>query len=190
MMLFPAFLDLRGLRVLVVGGGAVGLRKTLELQAAGAVVRLVSPTCLADFDVLSNTSLERIPQNFVQEHLEGVVLVFACTSSAIVNDRVAAAALERGIFCNHASQPGKGNMRSGAVFRGDSVLASFSSGSELPFLSQALRDVFAQSLPQDLSARVQDWTAQRRQILTLGAAERAVPLERLKADIAQTLGAR
>jgi precorrin-2 dehydrogenase / sirohydrochlorin ferrochelatase len=188
MTLFPAFLDLRGLRVLVVGGGAVGLRKTLELQAAGAVVRLVSPTCLADFDALPKTFLERIPQNFAPNDLEGVVLVFACTSSAAVNDGIAAAALERGIFCNHASQPSQGNMRSGAVFRGDSVLASFSSGSELPYLSQALRDGFAQSLPQDLTAKVQGWTAQRRQILALDAAERAVPLELLKTEISHTLG--
>ncbi|MGO4776609.1 bifunctional precorrin-2 dehydrogenase/sirohydrochlorin ferrochelatase, partial [Lysobacter sp. 2RAB21] len=41
--LFPLFADLRGRTVLVVGGGAVALRKAAALLEAGARVRLGAP---------------------------------------------------------------------------------------------------------------------------------------------------
>ena len=41
---FPAFLDLRGRRCLVVGGGEIGERKTHALLDCGARVTIVSPS--------------------------------------------------------------------------------------------------------------------------------------------------
>jgi len=40
---YPVFLDLRGRRAVVIGGGAVAEQKVLGLLAAGAHVTVVSP---------------------------------------------------------------------------------------------------------------------------------------------------
>ena len=42
-VLFPLFLDLRGRRVLVVGGGEVAARKVAALLDSGADVTVVAP---------------------------------------------------------------------------------------------------------------------------------------------------
>ena len=42
---YPLGLRLRGRRVVVVGGGAVALRRVAGLLAAGAVVTVVAPQC-------------------------------------------------------------------------------------------------------------------------------------------------
>ncbi len=45
--LFPAFLDLRGKPVVVVGGGEVAARKARSLERSGAAVTLVAPEICA-----------------------------------------------------------------------------------------------------------------------------------------------
>ena len=48
--LYPVALDLAGRLCLVVGGGVIARRKTVDLLAAGARVRLVAPEWRSDFD--------------------------------------------------------------------------------------------------------------------------------------------
>ena len=45
---YPVFLDLTGVPVLVVGGGAIALRKATGLVDAGAVVTVVAPVVVPD----------------------------------------------------------------------------------------------------------------------------------------------
>ena len=48
MRYFPVFFDLRGQRVLVVGGGEVALRKVSLLERAGAAITVVSPEAVPE----------------------------------------------------------------------------------------------------------------------------------------------
>ena len=45
---YPVFLDLTGVPVLVVGGGAIALRKATGLVDAGAVVTVVAPVVVPE----------------------------------------------------------------------------------------------------------------------------------------------
>jgi len=183
-MLYPAFLELKNQSVLVVGGGNVGLRKAQGLLEAGALVKVVSPQFLPEFDFLD---IEKLKRTFEPSDLDGILLVFACTDSNAVNDEVARLALERGIFCNHASSPENGNLRLGAVHRAGGTVAAFSSGKELPLLAQALRDTYAMALPTNLGRHLEHWEAARERMLGLEKVERKAAMERLKLEIRDTL---
>ena len=97
----PLFLDLRGRRVVVVGGGLVAERKIDLLKAAGASLCVVSPALTARLAARRDAGeLEHRAHAFAADDLDGARLVIAATDDREVNRAVAAAAEERAIFAN------------------------------------------------------------------------------------------
>lgn len=101
-MYYPVFLDLQGKPVLVVGAGAVALRKVKGLLEAGAKVTVVSPAQLPEFESLAVTLRAR---RFRRSDIKGQALVFAATDSRAVNQAVGEAARAAGIAVNVADAP-------------------------------------------------------------------------------------
>src|SRR5688572_7784820 len=90
--LYPLFADLAGKRVLVVGGGAVALRKTRALLHAGALVTVGAPSFDAGLEALS---VRLVFGEFAESWLDAAWLVVAATDDAAVNARVAQACARR-----------------------------------------------------------------------------------------------
>src|ERR1035438_2611985 len=81
MSLLPLFLDLRGKRVLVVGGGSVAQAKLAALQPTGCRVRAVSLAFSPAFlDELEGFDSERHDRAFRPDDLDGVHLVISATN--------------------------------------------------------------------------------------------------------------
>jgi siroheme synthase-like protein len=53
MQLYPVMLNLENRRVVIIGGGAVALRKTRDLLEAGAGVRVIAPQVHDDMQALA-----------------------------------------------------------------------------------------------------------------------------------------
>ena len=85
MRYFPLFADLRGRRVLVVGGGEVAERKARLLVEAGADVQVVSPELSPWLASRERGSVTWIATEFDASQLAGVVLVVAATNDASVS---------------------------------------------------------------------------------------------------------
>src|SRR5512143_2565866 len=133
---YPVFLDLKDRPVLVVGAGAVALRKTRGLLDAGARVTVVAPDALPDFDDLPVRLVRRA---FRAADLAGAVLVFAATDDRRVNHRIGIAAKGRSIFANMADSAEECDFVVPArVERGDIHIA-ISTGGKSPRLSADLR---------------------------------------------------
>src|SRR6266702_3798309 len=89
--LYPLGLRLEGRDVVVVGGGAVALRRVAGLLAAGAKVTVVAPTATpALADLASGGRLSWRQRPYRSGDLDGAWLVMACTDVATVNATVAA----------------------------------------------------------------------------------------------------
>ena len=135
-LMYPLFLHLEGRLCVVIGGGAVGLRKTKALLDAGACVRVVCREQRPPEE--TSPFLEWLHEPYKLAHLDGAVLVFAAAVPEI-NHRVVADARARGIWVNSATEPEMGDFLVPAVVRrGDFVLAVSTHGAA-PALAQEVR---------------------------------------------------
>jgi len=103
---YPIFLELSGRRVLLIGGGAVAVRKARSLLAAGA--RLVILAEQVD-DVLTNlcagSGAELIRSKYSKDYLTEAVLVIAATNDHKLNKQIYKDCQELEILCNVVDQP-------------------------------------------------------------------------------------
>jgi len=139
---YPLLLDLRARRVLVVGGGAIGLRRARALHEAGADVLVVAPSITAE---LASLGVALAQRRFEVDDLAGTWLAVACTDDPEVNAAVASAADERRVFCVRADLAEGGSARTPAVARHDGVTVAVNGGDD-PARAVALRDAIAAAL--------------------------------------------
>lgn len=74
---YPAFLDLRGRRVLVVGGGLVAVRKIDGLLKCACHIKVVAPEIRPEIEAQPFELVRRV---YEPADLEGACLVFAATA--------------------------------------------------------------------------------------------------------------
>lgn len=111
-MYYPLFMQLSTAHCLLVGAGAVGLRKARTLLAAHPASLLVLDITEpgAEWDaVRAHPALCLETRPFTPHDVHGRNLVFACTGCRAVNAEVAQACRERGILCNCADAPEEGS---------------------------------------------------------------------------------
>lgn len=104
-MRFPLFIDLKGKKALVVGGGRVGAARAKILTEFGADVTLVAEE-ICDKSVLENVRL--LNRKFDEKDLDGVFLAVAATDDREVNRRIAEICGENGIFVSVADSSDEG----------------------------------------------------------------------------------
>lgn len=131
---FPLHLDLRGRRVLVVGGGPVALRRASALGEAGAAVVVVAPA------VVDGMPGEVIRRRFRPTDVGGAWLVVAATG--VVDAVVAEVCEAYGVWCVRADDATRSPAWVPAVARVDDVVLSVTTGRD-PRRSVALRDALA-----------------------------------------------
>ncbi|MET1071409.1 MAG: uroporphyrinogen-III C-methyltransferase [Umezawaea sp.] len=124
-------LDLGGRRVVVVGGGTVAQRRLPRLVAAGAVVDLISPEVTPAVEgMVDSGEVTWHARGYADGDLDGAWYVLACTSVAEVNERIAADAEERRVFCVRADIAALGTAVTPAVGGHDGLLVGVLAGGE------------------------------------------------------------
>ena len=151
-VLYPVFLKLDGLPVVVVGGGNVAAQKLDGLLAAGARVTLIAPAVRDE--VRARGEVTVIAREFRPADLDGARWVVAAATPE-VNREVAAAAAARGLFVNAVDDPGAATAYLGGVVRRGEVEVAISTGGTAPALAGLLREALDAVLPHDLESWIE-----------------------------------
>jgi precorrin-2 dehydrogenase/sirohydrochlorin ferrochelatase len=103
---YPIFLELAGRRVVVIGGGAVAVRKAHVLLDAGAQLVVVAEH-VDDMltDLFARSDVKLIRSKYSKNCLAGAVLVIAATNNRQVNKQVYKDCQELEILCNVVDDP-------------------------------------------------------------------------------------
>ena len=141
---YPIALSLGGKRTVVVGGGAVALRRARSLLAAGALVHVIAPVIdaeLAGLDVIAHR------RQYRDGDLAGAWLAHAATDDAQVNAAVAAEADRGRVWCVRADDADASPARMPAVTRHGDVTVAVTAGGD-PRRAQRLRSALALALAE------------------------------------------
>ena len=148
MAYFPFFVDLSGSRGLIVGGGAVALRKVQKLLPYGPELTVVAPELRREFEELEGLELARRPVD--KGDLEGRAFVVAATGDRQVNHRVAELCKARRIPVNVADSREDRSFLFPALLRRGALSVGVSAGGASPAAAAWARDRFAQAVPERL----------------------------------------
>jgi len=157
---FPAFLNVRNRKCLVVGAGPVGMRKARRLSESGAHVLLVSPD--APDECAWAAEIDR--RTFAVEHLDGAWLVVAATADSSLNAAIGKACDARRIFCNVVSDSAACSYIMPSVVDRSPLVIAVSSGGTSPILSRVLKTKL-ESLVPTAYARLASLIGRHRQAI-------------------------
>jgi precorrin-2 dehydrogenase/sirohydrochlorin ferrochelatase len=140
----PLVVKMDSLHCLVIGGGAVALRRIQTLLAAGADVTVVSPAVLPEIQQLAQAGrITLLSESYRTDHLRHFSLVIAATDSNATNAQICSDASEKGTLCCNAGEADGGTVLFPSfVQRGDLLIAVTTLGSS-PLLAKKIREELA-----------------------------------------------
>ena len=115
---FPLFVDLAGKAVVVVGGGAIGLRRAAVLQRFGARVTVIAPEIREKPE-----GIACLLRSYRPGDLTGAFLAVAATNDRAVNHAVYEEARDRGILVNVCDCPDECDFYFPAICQTETLVA-------------------------------------------------------------------
>ena len=148
MAYFPFFVDLEGRIGLIVGGGAVALRKAQKLLPYGPRLTVVAPEISPELRKLENVECRQRP--FAAADLEDCDFAVAATDDRQLNHSVAELCGQRRIPVNVADSREDSSFLFPALLRRGALSVGVSAGGASPAAAAWARDRFAQAVPERL----------------------------------------
>ena len=139
-MFYPVYLNLKGKRVVVIGGGAVAERKVESLLGTEASIDVISPEFTARLESLAKGKQIRLKRRvFASGDCRNAALVLSATDDAKLSRTVFQEATAAGALVNTADQPPLCDFIMPAVVRRGDIAIAISTGGASPGLAARLR---------------------------------------------------
>lgn len=152
--LFPVFLKLENLRLLVVGGGAVGIEKTKAVldNSPLASVTVVAPEIREELVGLQNLhpNLKLIYAPYALEYLQEKDLVIAATCIRELNKQVWSDAKLNKILVNVADTPDLCDFYLSSIVKKGNLKIAVSTNGKSPTMAKRIREVLEEALPEEI----------------------------------------
>lgn len=168
MAVFPLFVDLKGRKCIIVGGGKVAERKTETLLEFNTEIIIISPVVTERIQQLNKDNrLVVIEKNYSQEDLENAFIVVAATNDSKVNEKIYNDAVKNNIFVNVADSKERCTFVFPSIVKRDELVVGVSSSGNYPALSKKIREKIDSVIPRELGNMVKILKAFRTRVKLL-----------------------
>jgi len=166
----PLNIDVRGMTVLVVGGGVVAGRKVMSLLDAEATVTVVAPELSAEIARLAAAgAITAKTGQYQTSDLTDVFLAVAATNDPETNRRIAADARQRKMLVAVTDEPDSGNCTFPALLRRGDLEISVSTNGTCPGFAAVVRDLLATVIGEEYGIILATLALEREKLLTEGS---------------------
>lgn len=153
MRYFPLYIDLKGARVLVVGGGEQAAQKIRLLAKTEARIQVVTEDASAELSALESAgriSIER--RGFRASDLTGVRIVYVASGDDVLDAQVSEAARARNIPVNVVDKPELCTFITPAIVDRDPVTVAIGTEGAAPVLAREIKSKVDAWLPANYGA--------------------------------------
>lgn len=158
--LFPVFLKLEHLRVLLVGGDAAALAQLTELlrNSPATSITVVSEVVSPEIRTLAaqHPTVQLHERPYQLPDLLGHDLVLIATPDRELNSRIRQEAAGHGLLTHVAGAPEESDFDLGAIVQKGDLKVAISTNGKAPTVAERLREVLADVLPDELNAVLQN----------------------------------
>lgn len=165
--LYPVFLKVSTLEILIVGGGNVGLEKLTFLLKSSptAKVTMVAIDFIPEVVSLAKDfNVRLITDAYDSSYLAGKQIVIATTDDLEVNIQVHKDCKRENILVNLADNPPYCDFYMGGIVTKGNVKIAISTNGKSPTAAKRLRQFFEEILPENMNELVENLNAYRKTI--------------------------
>ena len=168
MKYYPAFLKLKGKRVILFGGGSVALRKLKSLVETEAQVTAISKEFSDEFLKFAKKNRTRIqPGNKLPKNWKTFSLVVAATSEAAFNHGVYQQCERANIFVNVVDDPKHSTFIVPSSFKRGALQIAVSTGGKSPLLAKLIRKKLSRQFGREYQGFLAELGRERKKVKRL-----------------------
>jgi siroheme synthase-like protein len=166
--LFPVFLKLKQLRLLIVGGGYVGMEKlqAVLVNSPAAVITLVATEISGEIKefVKEYPAVQLVEKPYQISDFDNIDIAIAAINDPVVSRQVAVDARLKGILINVADKPDLCDFYLGSVVQKGNLKLAISTNGKSPTIAKRLKEVLNETLPQELDSLLDNMQNIRNQM--------------------------
>ncbi len=166
--LFPAFFKLEDLKILIIGGGNVGLEKATAVLVNSPLthLKIVATYFHPDMDKMINQYPNVVlhKREYLESDLEGINILIGATDNRDLHVRIREQAHKRNILVNIADTPPLCDFYLGSVVRKGDLKIAISTNGKSPTLAKRIRENFEEIFPDEMQSVLDNMEAIRHKL--------------------------
>jgi uncharacterized protein len=166
--LFPIFLKLESLRLLIVGGGPVAAEKLTGVlsNSPRTSIKLVTREISQPVSDLieGKENIQLIARAFKAADLEGIDLVILAINDKETSAKICQEAHKKGLLVNVADTPDLCDFYLSSIVQKGNLKLAISTNGQSPTAAKRIKEMLQDALPEELDAMIDNLHAIRNQL--------------------------
>ncbi len=166
--LFPVFLKLETLSILMVGGGRVALEKLSAIlcNSPQTKIKLVAKEINQDVmeQAIRHTNLRVIQKAFEAKDLDDMDLIFVAVNDRAVSSSIMQTAHAKGKLVNVADTPDLCDFYLGSIVKKGNLKIGISTNGQSPTAAKRIKEMLNEALPDELDELIENLHTIRNQL--------------------------